>query len=137
MRYILGVIGVILVAFIAIILITRRGSGTSDTANSPKKPGAVSLFEHDNAESAVKLTIQGRLVGEDQRQSVRVTVTQSQRKIELLSGYNENVGKSQTFANTPAAYSTFLQALNNANYTKQRKGATEDERGTCPTGNRY
>lgn len=137
MRYILGVLGVILVAFVAIILITSRGSDTTGSANSPKKPAGVSLFDYDNGESAVKMTIQGRLVGEDRRQAARVTVTQSQRKIELLSGYEENVAKSETFANTPAAYSTFLRALNNANYTKKRKVVTDDERGTCPTGNRY
>ena len=137
MRYILGVLGVVLVAFLAIILITTHGPSNDGSANSPKKPAGINLFDYDNGDSAVKMTIQGRLVGEDQRQAIRVTVTQSQRHIDMLSGYEENASKSETFPNTPAAYSTLLHALNNANFTKKRKGITDDERGTCPTGNRY
>jgi hypothetical protein len=138
MRYILGVFGVILLAILAIILIFTRSSNTGPASNaSVKAPIVINLLEQDNAESNVKLTIQGRLVGEDQRRSIRITVNQSQRTIEVIQGYENNVIKSQSYPNTPAAYSTFIRAINNAGFTKYRKGANSDERGACPQGQRY
>ncbi|GAC1387876.1 MAG: hypothetical protein NVS1B7_2260 [Candidatus Saccharimonadales bacterium] len=138
MKYALGVLAVIVVAFIAIILVTTRSTDTGNNANSAKKPAAsINILDADNGSSAVKVTTQGHLIGEEQRRSVRITVSQSQRTVEILSGYEENITKSEVIANTPAAYSTFLRALNNANFVKSRKVLVDDERGTCPIGNRY
>jgi hypothetical protein len=138
MRYIVGVFGVILLAILAIVLIFTRSSSTGPRSNaSVKAPVVIKLLDQDNADSRVKVTTQGRLVGEDQRRSIRITVSQSQRTIEVIQGYENNVIKSQSFSNTPAAYSTFLRAINDAGFTKYRKGANGDERGACPQGQRY
>ncbi len=134
----MGVLGVIVLAILVIVLIFTRSTKTGPSSNaSVKAPVVINLLDQDNANSSLKITTQGRLVGEDQRRSIRITVSQSQRTIEVIQGYENNVIKSQSFDNTPAAYSTFIRAINNAGFTKYRKGANGDERGACPQGQRY
>ena len=137
MKYGLGVLAIIVIAFVAILLIVRQGPSSTSTSTAKKKTTATSLLDYDNSESSVQLTIQGRLTGEDQHQSVRITVTQSKRTVEIINGYEDNIIKSQTFPNTPAAYTNFIQAINNAGYSKSRKAVAETEIGICPSGNRY
>lgn len=137
MRYGLGVLGIVVIALIAIVLIVSRPSTPPASKTVAKGPVIVKLLEHDNSDSAVKVTTQGPLVGEEQRRSVRITVTQSQRTVDIIQGYEQNTIKSETLPNTPAAYSTFIRALNNSGFTRYRKAITDDERGYCPQGNRY
>lgn len=138
MRYGLGILGIVVVALIAIVLIVSRPANTTSTSKPvAKAPAVVNLLDHDKSDSAVKLTIQGRLVGEEQRRSIRLTVSQSQRTVDVIQGYEGNVIKSETLPNTPAAYSTFLRALNNSGFTRYRKGANSDERGSCPQEYRF
>lgn len=138
MRYGLGVLGIVVVALIAIgLIVSRPNNATTTSKPVAKGPAVVNLLDHDKSDSAVKVTTQGRLVGEEQRRSVRITVTQSQRTIDVIQGYEGNVIKSETFSNTPAAYSTFIRALNTSGFTRYRKGANTDERGSCPQENRY
>ncbi len=137
MRYILGVISIVLVLIIAIFLLSRRD--TTTTTSTGQRPGgkeAVKLLDYeDNTESELEWTMQGRLVGETERRAVRVVVNQRERKLEILDGYQETVERSQTFVNSPAAYETFLHALNLAGFSKERDVPIKDERGVCPLGN--
>src|ERR1700694_4011901 len=87
--------------------------------------------------STVSWTEQGRLLGEDQRRSVRVTVSATQRQVELLDGYNQTLEKSITQPNNKTAYSTFLIALENLRFGQDRIVKQGDERGDCPLGLRY
>jgi hypothetical protein len=138
MRYILGVLGVILIAILAIVWLVTRSTDPNPPSNtSAKAPVVINLLDHDNSDTSMKVTTQGRLVGEDQRRSIRITVNQSQRTIEVLQGYENRVIKSQSYPNNAAAYSTFIRAVNNAGFTKFRKGANSDERGACPQGQRF
>ena len=135
MRYILAVLGILAVTILAIFLLVRHPSSTTSANTTTQQPA--NLLDHDNSNSAVVMTIQGRLVGEDKYQAVRITVTQSLRTVDILSGYEENTAKTESFPNTPAAYATFIRALNLSNFTKVRKGMPTDERGYCPIGNRF
>jgi len=136
MRYVLGVIGVVVLAFFAIILVTNSSSSNGGN-KAAKVPTTLNLLDHDNATSAVSYTVQGPLKGEDQYQSLRITVTQNRRTIDLLSGYEGNVIKTESLPNTPAAYTNFLHALINANFVLYHKNVSSDERGVCALGNRY
>ena len=132
MRYLLAVFGVMVVLFI-VIMVFFRGDDTAPVQNNVK---VLKLTDYADKNSTVSLTTIGRMVGEENRRAIRVTVTPNERKLELLTGYEETVGSSQTFSNTPDAYTNFLSALNALGFTTARKN-TADPRGVCPTGNRY
>jgi len=132
MKYILGVFGVIFVALLAIILIMRVGRGDNKPAERP-----LVVSEEAREGVAAVLTTQGRVVGEDQRRAIRISVNQTERRLEILTGYEEAVERAQTYANTPVAFETFLVALDQAGFDRKKKSTIQDERGACPLGKRY
>lgn len=134
MKYIVAVVGVILTAFIAIMLVVNRNSSRSE---SPKLNGTVKLTDYDYLNANLSYTQQGKLVGDDERRSVRISVSRSERKIEILHGYEEAVERAATYPNTQAGYEAFLRALANAGFTKNRESRFDDYRGVCPLGYRY
>jgi hypothetical protein len=134
MKYIIAVVGVILAAFIAILVIVNRNPGDP---KSPNLRGAVSLTDYDNLNANISLTTQGKLVGENERQAVRISVTRTERKIEILRGYDEAVERSNTYPNSQSGYESFIRALDNAGFTKNRPSKFDDNRGVCPLGNKY
>jgi hypothetical protein len=133
LRYVVGVLGVILVIFLLVALIFGRGGNTT-TQNNKTAP---QLVDYADKNSSVSLTTVGRLVGNDERREIRVTVTPNERRLEILSGYDESVISLQTYPNTREAYSNFLSALATNGFTKKRSTSITDPRGLCPTGNRY
>lgn len=134
MKYVIGVIAVIIVTILAIVLIINR-----DSPDQPNQTGrqAVSLYEQAKDGGTVSYTVEGKVVGDEERRAVRITVGSSTRKIEVLRGYNETVEKSQTFTNTSAGYEEFLKALELAGFSRKRDYTPKDERGVCPLGRRY
>ncbi|HTE22383.1 MAG TPA: hypothetical protein VK674_05070 [Candidatus Limnocylindria bacterium] len=132
MKYVLGVFGVILVAILAIILIMRVGRGDPKPTERP----LVVSEEAREGVSAV-ITTQGRLVGEDQRRAIRISISQTERRLEILTGYEEAVDRAQTYPSTPAAFEAFLIALDQAGFDNKRKSTVNDMRGACPLGKRY
>lgn len=132
MKYILGALGVIFVVILAVVLIMRGGGDNRSTV----EPRLVVSEQAREGISAV-LTTQGEVVGEDQRRAIRIVVNQDERRLEILSGYGEAVERASTFANTHAAFETFLVALDQAGFDAKRETAIDDERGACPLGRRY
>lgn len=135
MKYVIGVIAVVIVTILAVILIVNR-DGTPD---QPGQTGdrVVSLYDQAKDGGTVSYTTEGPVVGEDERRAIRVTVSSGTRKVEVLRGYNESVVKTQTFSNTSAGFEEFLKALEVAGFSRKRDYTTEDERGICPLGRRY
>lgn len=132
MKYGLAITGVIIAAFVAIFLIVRHSP--SQPQNAPK---IINLSDYDDKNASLSTTIQGRVVGEDQRRAIRISVTPTERRIEVLSGYEQTVVKSQTYLNSQEGYVTFLRALSRAGFVKARKSTITDFRGVCPLGSRY
>ena len=137
MKYVLGVLGVILLAVVAVVLIVSMNPSSNNGQKSGGKP-AVNLLDYISKDSShVSWTQQGPVVGEDERRAVRVTVSASERKIEILDGYEETVERSQTYPNSPDAYNTFLRSLKEAGFSKERTVSQPDEKAVCPLGNRF
>ena len=132
MRYVLGVLGLIILAIFAIALIGRSGTNVQQEG----KP-VVSLVDYENSGATVSHTTEGRIVGEDMHKSIRITVNRSERKAEVLTGYQGTVEKSQSFANNSEAFKIFIRALSNAGFTRERETEQKDERGICPQANRF
>ncbi len=134
MKYVFSVLGIIFVVVLAIVLISRGGN---DSPNGRDTPKVVKTTDQNKEGTSVVFTTQGRLVGEDQRRAIRVVVTQSERRLEILTGYEEAVERSQVYANTPDAYENFLIALDRAGFTRSKEYVPTDERGVCPLGRTF
>ena len=133
MRYILGVFAVIVIAIVAIILVTRpRG------VQQPEGQRQVTLRNQAKEGTSAELTTAGKLVGETERRAIRVTISQTERRVEILTGYEEAVERAHTFPNTPEAYETFLIAIDKQGFARKNPESTSnDERGACPLGKTY
>jgi hypothetical protein len=130
MKFIFGVLGVILVVIFAIVLIARGGGGGN-------KPKPLSVSDQNREGTSAQITTQGKLVGEEERRAIRIVVTQNERRLEILNGYEEAVDRTQVYPNTPSAYENFLIAIDKAGIEKKRETKQTDERGACPMGNTY
>ncbi|HUD07109.1 MAG TPA: hypothetical protein VMR34_04430 [Candidatus Saccharimonadales bacterium] len=130
MRYILSVIGVIVFVVVIIVLIATSSS---------KKPNghSIDITNYNYSSSSVSQTTDGPLVGEDQRQAIKIQISQAERVIYILNGYEQNISGTEAYANTPAAYQAFLGALDTYGFTKSRTTTETNIEGTCPLGNTY
>ena len=85
----------------------------------------------------VSLTADGATVGVESHRAIRITIDNSSRTIDLISGYDDGVYETKTFPNNSSAFSAFLAAINTYGFSSENTNAAKDERGVCPLGIRY
>lgn len=136
MRYILGVFGIIVLLLLVVILIVRSGPSEPVGEVQTGKP-QVNLAEYELKPATVSLTTRGQITADETRRAIRISVSQQERAIEVLEGYDETVVTRQTFPNNREAYKIFLSALSSAGFTREQETEIKDERGVCPFGKRY
>lgn len=136
MKYVLGIVSLIIVLFIVLLLILGRG-GDNKSQQQVVTPKDIVLVDQIAAGGSVRMTNQGRLVGDTERRAIAIVVTANERRLEVLSGFDETVVRTESFPNTSAAYETFLIALNGAGFTQDRESTIKDDRAACPLGRRY
>ena len=130
MRFFLSILGVIIFIVVVIVLIATHSSGKPAI-----KP--VNLNNYNFSGTSVSQTTTGRLVGNNEREAIRITITNTERDIYLLNTYDQTIANSETFPNTPTAYNVFLGALQNAGFTLSRTTTQTNIFGVCPLGNTY
>ena len=91
------------------------------------------------AERAVRMTVYGNIVADEERQSYQIEVSPSARIFEERSGYSNRVAESRDLRNSMSAYEEFVYALQKLDYDERRKvpEGKDDDRGTCASGKRY
>ena len=136
MKYVLGVIGAIVLIFIVFMLIFNRG-GDDNNTNKSTVLRSSQLVEFADKNSKVSVTTFGKVVGNESRNGIRVIVTPNERRIEILNTYDDNVIRSSTYPNTQTAYENFLSALSGQSFITGKEAAVNDRRSVCPAGNRY
>ena len=130
MRYIVSILVVVLFVVLAIVLIA--------TSTSHKNiSNGVNLTKYNYAGTSVSQTTFGVLDGDDQRVAIEITVTQESRTIDILSGYENTISNTESYANTSQAYTAFLQALDVAGFADNRATSEPYMLGACPTGQTY
>lgn len=140
MKWFLGVIGASIAIILLVVFVFRR---PNEPTRITTEPGGTTVEEQlhlpDYADSSavVRYTIQGKVVGEEQYRSIRISVSQSSRKVEVLQGYDQTVIDTKEYPNKQTAFDNFLQALDKAGYSNVREDISSDERGVCPKGRRY
>lgn len=116
--------------FIAAMIWATNRNSDSDTAETE----IISITDFVNNLSEATYTKRGRIVADESHESLRITISQNQRTIEHLSGYDETVVKKQTYGNNGDAYEEFIYALKLLGYENKKESITDDSRGVCPNG---
>jgi hypothetical protein len=134
-RAVFGFLAFIILIILIVVLIF--GGGKKPANNSG--PSLMPLPNYSTTDATTSMTIDGQVNGDDIHRAIRITVSQNQRELDIIGGYNGNIISSQTFGNNQAAYAVFLRAINNYGFLQKLKNAKApaDERGQCPLGNRY
>jgi hypothetical protein len=131
-RYLIGVLVVIALLAATIVWLVARPPAERREAQQQ-----INLTEFVATPASVTLTREGRIVGEEEHNSIRITVNRNQRQIEHIRGYNGRVVNSLTYPNTQPAFDHFMHALVVAGFTTQQKPRYESLKGVCPFGNRF
>jgi hypothetical protein len=129
MRYLIGFLGVIAIIILIIVLFVRGGG--------PETP-AIDLADYTTDTSEVVLINDGPVSASQTHDVVKITVNQTEATINVIKGYEGQVVASKSYPMNPNAYAAFLLSLKHAGYTIGNENADlKDERGYCPTGDRY
>ncbi|HEX5744065.1 MAG TPA: hypothetical protein VFX84_01285 [Candidatus Saccharimonadales bacterium] len=132
MRYVIGLI--VTLGLMAVLIVMLMSGG--EDGGSPPRPKT--LTDYAKTDSQVSMTIDGPVNADSLHDQVRVTVDRTNVTYEHIKGYQGDVVNTKLFANNDEAYDVFLHALLHAGYSLgDDNPALEDERGWCPTGNRY
>lgn len=132
MRYVLGIFAIFVVIILVVVMLFRR-SPAPDTQQGNR---TIDVSTYADKSAVAVYTIEGALNAEENHRAIRISVDSSQRKVEILSGYNRTVTGSQTFTNNQAAYGEFLHGLKNAGFGLKQEAEYKEEKGVCPLGNR-
>ena len=129
-------LGVILLVFIAVQGVRWLGRLGSGGDNLPAET-QTALIDYAQINSSVRLVYTGPVEAREDYDQIRMTITPTQRRIEIVSGYGENVKKRQFLANDSQAYGVFLRALQVNGFVEEQSGQYgDDERGVCFKGQR-
>lgn len=132
MKYVFGVLlALLVIVFGALFIFGGDDKSTTEQVTVPV------LSDYAKGNSKIVFTTYGRLVGDDERRTIRITVTPAERRLEVLGGYTENVISTKSYQNNTAAYENLLSSLQRSGFMSSRKSTIDDPRGICPTGNRF
>ncbi len=135
MRYGIAVIIIALFAVLGVVILVNRNNTTPSGQPTTK---TVTLSDSDSSPTAsISWTQQGRIVGNNQFNSIRVTVTPTYRRLEILNGYQNTVVRSNDYENNQDAYNTFARALDLLKFGRSRTVSNPNVEGVCPFGNRF
>ncbi len=130
MRYFLAFIALLGLIFLLAYLLFHGGG------QKPKNLMPFTSYAATNAQA--QLTIDGPINADQDHRQIKITVNRDDVTFQLIQGYQGNAINTQTFANNQNAYTNFLFALLHAGFTKGNSDPKlSDERGYCPTGDRY
>lgn len=128
--FILVCIGLI---WLCVALLSRAFSGGNNTA-VVEKPA---LTTYAATDTEARMLIAGPIIQDQEHQSLRITVSRVQTQIEVLTGYNGQVIRQGTYANTENSYKEFLAGLDQLGFSEGLTSpATGSQQGKCPLGNR-
>jgi hypothetical protein len=125
-----AVVAAIVLAVVLFNVITAR-ERISDVRNE----GERALIEVHDA-SAVRMTVRGRLVGNEEHRSYEVILRPHTREIRVLAGYDRRAVLERSFSNNWDAYTEISFALRRMGMMRGHElpERYNDVRGICPNG---
>lgn len=134
MRYVLGVIGMIILGIIAFMLFARTTTNQGGNVQTGVK--TVVTTDYVNDKSTVSLVQYGEVTANEERRTLKIYVSETERVIQVLEGYEETVQRSQSYSNNREAYESFMKALDFAGFTRKKITGVGNI-DSCPTGSRF
>lgn len=133
MKYILGFFVTILLLIILVMLLVFGGDDKKPVPNTSK-----TLDSYSKTDAITRLTIDGPVTAPEEHRATRISVTQTETKLEQLRGYDGEILDTKIYPNTQTSYLSFLRSLDLAGYTDgDTSEALKNDRGHCPLGKRY
>jgi hypothetical protein len=133
MRYFLISLGVVLLIIFGVVIFNRGGSTPT---RSIKKP--ITLLDYaTNNNASVQYIVEGPINALENHRTTQVVVSPTSRIITVFSGYQQQTLGSKTLPNDQNSYKAFLNALNQANFTREKVTPRNvNPASVCPTGSR-
>lgn len=113
-------------------------SNSTESSNKQADTSKEALLSTDLSR-AVRVTVRGSIVADEQFRSYQIVVTPSSRTLTTYNGYLDTPIDKIALANNVPAYEEFVYALSRANMVKGTEftGDKNDTRGICATGQVY
>ncbi len=129
---------IIAVAIAAIVSIGRALFNVGPSNDVAKTDAATAALLNTSSTRSVQMVVRGPIVANEEFQSYSITVSPSDRVMNVYRGYLDDLTRDRTLENNHDAYVQFVYALDKANMTKIRGDAADtDTRGICATGYVY
>ena len=127
------IILVVALVIAAIVSIGRMVFTSSSSTESNHTEGIASAVVDTADSRAVRWTVRGPIVANEEFRSYQITVSPTSRNFTVYTGYLDQVVVTHKYDNNKQAYEQFVYALTNADIAKTRSSAGTDIRGVCAT----
>lgn len=127
------VIAIVLTIIISIGRAMFSGGNDSDSTDKDGSQSVASVVLDTSSDRAVRWTIRGPIVANENYRSYQITIAPNQRTYDIYSGYLDQILEHRSYDNNLPAYEEFVHALDKASIGNVKKAADEDVRGVCAT----
>jgi hypothetical protein len=129
---IIAIIVIVCILFISFI------AGRDNESEERAEETPINLTEYADSDTEATLTTKSQITADENFRTVRISITPSERNLQILSGYQETLEREEVFPNNQEAYREFILALKGAGFSKlTEKPIQEDPEVVCPLGRRY
>ena len=130
---------IVAIAIAALVSLSRAIFFSGRTTTTTQGDVSQSELLNTAADRAVRMTVRGRIVADEDFRSYQITASSSSRTFVTYTGYLDTQINQVALGNNIPAYEEFVYALNRANLDKgtELSGAQNDTRGICATGQLY
>ncbi len=135
---VLVLIVIVVIAVIGLVIVGRSILSGATKTTQVDDPANTALLTTDSDDS-VRMTVRGPIVANEEAHSYQVIISPTNREIIAYSGYDNQILSDNQYTNNSDAYTQFVYALGQLNYTKGAKLTDQqnDTRGVCATGRLY
>jgi len=132
------VLAIIVIAVVGLVY-TARLLFFSGDGIIPQVDNSKTSLLSTNADRAVRLTVRGKIVADEDFRKYQIQITPNERILALYRGYQNEQFDNITLGNNIPAYEQFVYALDRAEMMDSLafKGDADDTRGICATGFLY
>jgi len=132
------VIALVIAALVSIARLVFFSGNSTDRSNTTgdQKVNIRDEVLKTTQERAVRYTIRGPIVADENFRSYQITITPTHRSMTVYRGYLENPIETKSYDNNTRAYEQFVYALDKADIAKTRDAKEQDLRGVCANNGR-
>jgi hypothetical protein len=119
----------------AIVSIVRGISRSHDDSTAVVPEDDTSLITTNIPDTRVEIVVRGPLVADENFASYRVSISQSERVMNVYRGYQKELVESRTLPNNDVAFRQFIEAIDKQNFTRDTGAEVGDSLdGVCAIG---